>query len=76
MNSDRGTVFHCSTDEKARMTLNAAHQHGYKWATGDSFATSPTEWGVYKEGTCYDLKRGKFLELSWCITEGYNIIRM
>lgn len=70
--ADRGVAYHCPTNEIAKSVLAKAHKDGHCWADNTSFLDT-TEWGIYKENTCYDLKRGKFLELNWCKEEEYTI---
>ena len=50
-------AIHCDTEEKAIKLLEAFDKAGYCWVSGNSYAKN-TNWGIYKEKTCYDSDRG------------------
>ena len=68
-------VIHTPLEKQAEELLEDANKKGLTWFARKDFS-KPTEWGIYKENTCYDIINGKFLELSWCQENRYQILSM
>lgn len=66
-------VIHCQTQKEADLLCNELHRLGYKWAGGDSYLRD-TRWDIFKENTCYLIKKGEYCYKSYYKNNGYNII--
>ena len=59
----QGMIINCKTELEAKELLGYLHEKGYKWAVGSSLEEK-TEWGIYKELTCYVIKWDKKIKFS------------
>lgn len=55
----KGIGINCRTKAQDEALRKWAHIKGKKWSSGKSYLEH-TEWGIYKENTCYDLITGSF----------------
>lgn len=64
---------HCRSQSLAKEFLSIADFLGYKWSTGTSYKEKDN-WGVYKEDTCYYIKRGGYGNREYYESCGFKII--
>lgn len=55
----KGIGINCRTKAQDEALRKWAHIKGKKWSSGKSYLEH-TEWGIYKENTCYDLITGTY----------------
>jgi hypothetical protein len=70
---EKGTVYHCKTEDIAKVLLTEAHEQGYKWCNDASYITT-TEWDTCKIDTCYNIIDGSFCAILYAEEQGYTII--
>ena len=71
-----GKAVHCDTEEKANEFLALADSVGYRWIGGKSLIEE-NFWEVYKEETCYEVKKGGFMyrDVDYFKNDNYEIIK-
>ena len=72
-NDPNKTVVHCPTQELAQKVLRIADSEGYKWSDGDSYL-DVSNWGTFKDATCYSFSKGVFLTRSTYSNSGFTIL--
>lgn len=68
------TVVHCDTEEKGLELCKWADSKGLKWISGMSYLTM-SNWGEYKNDTCYFLYQGEYCRKDFYKQEGYTILK-
>lgn len=67
------TVINCKAEELAIEFLTEAHEHGYKWCTGESYL-SDNCWENHKDKTCYNICTRGFSDKGYYESKDYTII--
>lgn len=56
-------VIHCKKEKDAIKLCEILDENGYMWGSASSYKTY-TNWGTYRENTCYNIASGGYADLS------------
>ena len=70
---DKPVAIHCKSKTQAKKWCKLMHKNGLKWGSESPNYYLRSDYGWYKENTCYSLY-GSFSEIDWYKRHGYTII--